>query len=440
MSSYVTRKTPGDTVWFTHDRFGMFIHFGLYALPARHEWVKNKEQITDEKYDEYFKHFNPDLFDAREWAKAAKEAGMKYAVLTTKHHEGFCLFDTKYTDYNVMNTPYGKDIVREYVDAFRAEGLKIGFYYSLLDWHHPDFTIDQYHPRREDTDAAEFNKGRDMHRYAEYMRNQVTELLTNYGKIDILWFDFSFNRDEEYEKTHPGMITHKGKEEWESEKLIETVRRLQPHIIIDNRTEIEQDIVTPEQYEVQAWPRHEQTGEYLVWEACQTFSGSWGYYRDEMTWKSPEMLINMLIRSVAYGGNLLMNVGPTARGYFDHRAVDSLKVYGEWMKYNSRSIYGCTMAEPEFVAPNGCLFTQSQDGKRLYVHLLDYPYQYLELPGFAGKVEYAQFLHDGSEVLFSEKKPAHFGCGCSDKDAILYLALPPVKPPVITPVVELFLK
>ena len=140
MSSYVTRKTPGDTAWFTHDRFGMFIHWGLYAMPARHEWVKNHECIPEDRYDLYFKHFNPDLFDPKEWARQAKAAGMKYAVLTTKHHEGFCLFDSQYTDYKSTNTPAGRDLVRAYVDAFRAEGLRVGFYYSLIDWHHPDFT------------------------------------------------------------------------------------------------------------------------------------------------------------------------------------------------------------------------------------------------------------------------------------------------------------
>ena len=192
MSSYTTRKTPGDTEWFVHDRFGMFIHWGLYSMPARHEWVKSREEIPEEKYDKYFKYFNPDLFDPKDWARKAKEAGMKYAVLTTKHHEGFCMFDSKYTDYKCTNTPAGRDIVREYVDAFRAEGLRIGFYYSLIDWHHPDFPIDPIHPRRDDKDAYEQSKGRDMHKYAEYMRNQVEELLTNYGKIDILWFDFSY--------------------------------------------------------------------------------------------------------------------------------------------------------------------------------------------------------------------------------------------------------
>ena len=351
MSSYVTRKTPGDTSWFTHDRFGMFIHFGLYAMPARHEWVKTNEKISEEHYDLYFKHFNPDLYDPKEWAKQAKAAGMKYVVMTTKHHEGFCLFDSKYTDYKSTNTPCGKDLIREYVDAFRAEGLHIGFYYSLIDWHHPDFPIDVLHPRRDDADALELNQGRDMQKYAEYMRNQVTELLTNYGKIDVLWFDFSYDgRDGEGPCS---WMKGKGKEDWEAEKLLATARSLQPDIIIDNRTDIEQDLWTPEQYQPTGWITHKETGELVTWEACQTFSGSWGYYRDEQTWKTPEMLLRMLINTVSCGGNLLMNVGPTSRGYLDYRAEEALKVYADWMKYNSRSIYGCTMAEPEFTAPAG---------------------------------------------------------------------------------------
>ena len=306
MTSYVTRKTPGDTAWFTHDRFGMFIHFGLYAMPARHEWVKNHEEIPEDKYDLYFKHFNPDLCDPRDWARQAKAAGMKYAVLTTKHHEGFCLFDSKYTDYKSTNTPCGRDLVREYVDAFRAEGLHVGFYYSLIDWHHPDFPIDLHHPRRDDPDAFEQNQGRDMKKYAQYMRDQVTELLTNYGKIDILWFDFSYSS---YNGTGDrAWMKGKGKDDWEAEKLIALARSLQPGIIIDNRTEIDQDLWTPEQYQPTQWMTHPETGELVTWEACQTFSGSWGYYRDEQTWKSPEMLIRMLVNTVSCGGNLLMNV------------------------------------------------------------------------------------------------------------------------------------
>ena len=415
--NYEVRKTPGNTEWFVHDRFGMFIHWGLYALPARHEWIKNLEKITEEKYQKYFEYFDPDMYDPREWARAAKKAGMKYAVLTTKHHEGFCLFDSAYTDYKAANTKAGRDLVREYVDAFREEGLKVGFYYSLIDWHHPDFPIDPLHPRRDDDNIDELNKGRDIRRYAEYMRNQVTELLTNYGKIDILWFDFSYSNSE-----YRGM-KGKGKLDWEAEELIATARRLQPEIIIDNRTEIEQDLWTPEQYQPTDWIRDDD-GNRVVWEACQTFSGSWGYHRDESTWKTPEMLIRMLVNTVSCGGNLLMNVGPTARGYFDDRAVNALDAIGSWMKYNSRSIYGCTQSE--FKAPADVRYTQKEG--RLYVHIYAYPYRHLRLPGLADKVDYAQFLHDNSEIFFEEK------------DGDIVLELPYVKPNQIVPVVELMLK
>ena len=436
MSSYVTKKTLGDTEWFRKDRFGMFIHWGLYAMPARNEWIKHIECITDEKYDKYFKYFNPDLYDAKEWAKKAKEAGMKYAVLTTKHHEGFCMFDTQYTDYKCTNTPAGRDLVKEYVEAFRAEGIKVGFYYSLIDWHHPDFTIDPIHPRRYDKNIDELNEGRDMKRYAKYMRDQVTELLTNYGKIDILWFDFSYSAPNP-EFPH---LKGKGKDDWEAEELIALARKLQPGIIIDNRTEIEQDIWTPEQYQPLTWQRHKETGELLTWEACQTFSGSWGYHRDESSWKSPQMLIEMLINTVCIGGNLLMNVGPTARGCLDYRAENALAVYAEWMKYNSRSIYNCTMAEPEFVAPRGTRLTQSEDGKRLYIHLIEYPYAFLEFRGLGGKIDYAQFLHDGSEIIYTEGKIAHFSEGRTEAEDLVAFNLPTPKPNVVVPVIEVFLK
>lgn len=443
MSSYVTKKTIGDTAWFTHDRFGMFIHFGLYALPARHEWLQTREEISEEDYRKYFEHFNPDLIDPKDWAKQAKAAGMKYVVFTTKHHEGFCLYDSQYTDFKVTNTPYGKDLLREMVDAFRAEGLRIGFYYSLLDWHHPDFTVDILHPDRNRPEKVADNQNRDMRRYAKYMRDQVTELLTNYGEIDILWFDFSYTDERNAQKfTHLPDLLGKGKEDWEAEELIKTARTLRPGIIIDNRTQIEQDLFTPEQFQTTQWITHPETGEKVVWEACQTFSGSWGYYRDETSWKSPEMLLSMLIRSVSLGGNLLMNVGPTARGYFDYRAEEALKVYADWMKYNSRSIYGCTMAEPEFKAPQGCLLTQSEDGKRLYIHLLEYPYRFMTMDHLAGKIQYAQFLHDASEIHFSEQMPYqynHNGKGIDQTEAVAF-EIPQHRPKCLIPVIEVFLK
>src|SRR5665213_4591785 len=159
--------------WWTDARFGMFIHWGLYSGAARHEWVKHNEHMTNEEYQKYFDQFNPDLFDPVKWAKQAKAAGMKYAVLTTKHHEGFCLFDSKYTDYKATNTKAKRDLVREYVNAFRAEGIKVAFYYSLLNWHYPDYTIDKNHPQRplnnSDTAYARLNKGRDMAKYRQYL-------------------------------------------------------------------------------------------------------------------------------------------------------------------------------------------------------------------------------------------------------------------------------
>lgn len=429
---YQPKPTAGDTAWFVHDRFGMFIHWGLYALPARHEWVKSKELIDNENYEKYFKHFDPDLFDARQWARAAREAGMKYFVITTKHHEGFCLWDTQQTDYKVTNTPIGRDLLREVVDAFRAEGLHIGFYYSLIDWHHPDFPIDVFHPLRDREDAAELNKGRDVKKYAAYMREQVRELLTNFGKIDVLWFDFSYPTS--VYKGLPG----KGHADWESDELLKMIRELQPNAMVNNRldlADVAPDMATPEQYQPTEWVKH--NGEPVVWEACQTFSGSWGYHRDETTWKSPEQLIQMLINTVACGGNLLMNVGPTARGNLDERALDALGEYAEWMRVHQRSIYGCTQSE--YTAPNGCVYTQN--GKRLYVHVYTWPFEHLHLPGLDGKVDYAQLLNDGSEIGM---KVNDWIAGQLAKSGAsqqtLSLTLPIVKPDVVVPVIELFLK
>ena len=425
--------TPGDTGWFVHDRFGMFIHWGLYALPARHEWVKHLEKISDEDYQKYFDFFDPDLYDPKAWAKAAREAGMKYFVITAKHHEGFCLWDTQFTDYKVTNTPYGKDLLTPLVEAMRAEGLRVGFYYSLIDWHHPDFTIDGIHSMRDHPDALELNKSRDMKKYAEYMRNQVRELLTNFGKIDIIWFDFSYPTNE-----YKGM-KGKGRDDWESAELLKMVRELQPGIIVDNRLDLPDkdaaDIRTPEQYQPTEWEKVD--GEPVVWEACQTFSGSWGYHREEKTWKSADQLIQMLISTVACGGNLLMNVGPTARGTFDERALDALNVYGDWLRLHERSIRGCTQSE--FTAPSDVRYTQNYETNRLYVHLYAYPFKHLHLPNLAGKVRYAQFLNDASEIPLNLKDwtSSHATEG---KAATLTLELPVNKPDVTVPVIELFLK
>lgn len=430
-----TVKTPGDTSWFVRDRFGLFIHWGLYSLPARHEWVMHNEHIPVEEYErKYFKHFDPDLYDPRLWADAAANAGMKYFVITTKHHEGFCLWDSKYTDYKVTNTPYGKDVLKPMVKAFRDRGLRVGFYHSLLDWHHDQYLIDPHiGPYREKSaeEQAAMNKRRDQKKYAQYLYNQTRELLTQFGKVDVLWYDFSYPKPDG---------SGKGKEAWQSEKLYKLIRKLMPRVILDDRLDLDKgwDVKTPEQFQPAEWVR--VNGQPVVWEACQTLSGSWGYHRDEASWRSVDELIRTLIDCVSKGGNLLLNVGPTGRGEFDERAMDRLNGIGAWMKRHSRSIYGCTQAPEEFKPPHNALYTYNPDTRRLYVHILSWPYKHMVLPGLNGKVEYAQLLNDASEVPMKGLEAwqsSHWSIG-TEKD--LYLTLPQVKPNVTIPVVELFLR
>jgi alpha-L-fucosidase len=408
--------TAGKTDWFVHDRFGLFIHWGIYALPARHEWVKHRERITDAAYQRYFDHFDPDLYDPRAWARAAKNAGMKYFVVTTKHHDGFCLWDSALTDYKATNTPAGRDLIAPMVEAFRAEGLKVGFYHSLIDWHHPEFPVDGLHPQRDDVAYREREADRQIEKYAQYLHGQTRELLTRYGKIDVIWFDFSYSGSDW------GWSKGKGKNDWQSEKLLALVRELMPDVIVNDRLELSGDVKTPEQYQPREWVQVD--GKPVVWEACQTLNGSWGYDRDNLDWKPVSMLVQMLVDSVSKGGNLLLNVGPTGRGEFDPRALETLAGIGEWMRLHNRSIYGATASD--FTPPPDCRYTQR--GDRLYLHLFAWPFRHVHLPGLAGKVAYAQLLNDASEIRMEEKEGA------------LTLTLPIQQPGVEVPVVELFLK
>ena len=422
------RPTPGNTDWFVHDRFGLFIHWGLYALPARHEWVKNQEELDDDAYQPYFDHFDPDLYDPKLWAQAAAGAGMRYFVVTTKHHEGFCLWDSELTDYKATNTPHGRDLLVPMVDAFRNQDMKVGFYHSLLDWHHPEFRIDDCHPQRNHPQRASLDEGREQRRYIEYLHGQVRELLTRFDPVDILWCDFSYaDRGE----------GGKGRANWDSEKLHAMIRELRPEVILNDRMDLDEgwDIKTPEQWQPQGWLH--ANGTPVVWEACQTFSGSWGYHRDEASWKSTDQLIRMLADSVSKGGNLLLNVGPTGRGELDQRALDRLRGIGDWMRVNQRSIYGCTAAPADFEVPPDCRLTYHREAKRLYIHVFAWPFKHLMLRGYRGRVRYAQLLADASEVqvVVMEPRQAEMDPLAAD-DVVLEL---PVQQPGTVPVIELFL-
>lgn len=432
----------GNPEWFMEDRFGLFIHFGLFSAAARHEWVMTLEQIGLDGYQKYFDNFNPDLLDAREWARKAKAAGFKYAVLTAKHHEGFALWDTGLSDYKITNTAYGRDLVKEYVEAFRAEGLQVGLYFSLIDWNHPDFLVDGYHPERNNKEYIQNHPG-DMDSYTEFMHGQVRELLTNYGKIDYLWFDFSYaNRDW-------GDSVGKGKADWKSEELEKMILSLQPDIILNDRLDLGRGVGTPEQYQRNA--KMESGKKQLVWEACQTLNGSWGYDRDNLDWKTPEMVTKLLIDTVSKGGNMLLNIGPNARGEWDAKTEDILGQVSGWMRLHGRAIYGCGASE--YDAPADARFTQN--GNHLYLHLFSWPYRTLLIEKLGGKVAYAQLVNDNSEIKYiqdeglSGKRKSHKDLNAEvteihikDKfaDNSLMVTLPVQRPDVLVPVIEFILK
>lgn len=383
--------------WFQDARFGMFIHWGLYSIPARGEWVRSSERISKDDYAQYFEEFNPVNFNPKLWAKAAKEAGMQYAVMTAKHHDGFCLFDSKLTDYKATNTKLHRDFIKEFLDAFRAEGLKVGLYYSLLDWYHEDYPAydDRHHPMRGN--EAYKNKSYDFDRYLDYMHGQVRELCTNYGDIDIMWFDFSYD----------DMVGEK----WRATELVNMVRSLQSGIILDNRLEASGesygsiktlnptiysgDFASPEQI-IPPEGVTDCEGNPIPWEACITMNNHWGYYSTDKLYKPAKQIIRKLVECVSKNGNLLLNVGPNALGDFPVEASQLLSEIGLWMKENNKGIYNCKMSQ--FVKPEWGYYTENKN--LLYAHIFEGNIGALPLIGLKDKVKKARLLSDGSEIKF----------------------------------------
>jgi alpha-L-fucosidase len=377
--------------WFRDARFGLFIHWGIYSVPGSvwkdkqapgySEWIMDKLQIPVSEYEK-FREFNPVKFDAKQWVQIAKDAGVKYIVITSKHHDGFAMYDTKLTDWGIMSTPWKHDPMKDLAEECRKAGIKFCFYHSIMDWHHPD-----YAPRHSTNDKA---KGEpNFERYVEFMKGQLKELVTNYGPLGILWFD------GEWEST---WSQPRGKD------LYAYVRGLQPDIIINNRVgkdrqgeKKEGDLVgdygTPEQ-EV---PPEGLPG--VDWESCITMNDSWGYSRIDNHWKSTAELIRMLIDIASKGGNLLLNVGPSPEGQIPEPSVERLAAIGRWMRVNGESIYGST-ASPYAKTPAWGRATQ-KPGK-VFLHVFNWPTDgKLIVPPIKGiKVASAALLADGSSLPF----------------------------------------
>ena len=355
--------------WWRDARFGMFVHFGLYSIRGLHEWSMTQENIPIEEYEKLADQFNPKPGAPREWAALAKKAGMKYMVMTTRHHEGFSLWDSKVNPYNSVNYGPKRDIVREFVDACREYGLGIGFYSSLMDWHHPDGW------------RCAFDKEA-RRRFTDYITELNTELLTNYGKIDVLWYDVS-----------APMESWEG---WDSLELNQKMRAIQPNIIINNRSKLNEDFGTPEEH---------ITAESRDWEACMTFNGlSWGYVDSAQAAPysyNAQTILRMLYRTVSGGGNLLLNIGPTPDGSVPAEAIEPLTTVGKWLEVNGEAIYGA--ANKGGIGMNG-LTSGSLNGNTAYGWNWIWPKGGdMGLGGYLSKVKEVSILGSDVKIEFEQK-------------------------------------
>jgi len=396
----ITDETPAQRdarmEWWRDARFGMFIHWGLYSIPAGvwqdktgfGEWYLEETHMPVSEYEKYAQQFNPTNFDALAWVRAAKAAGMKYIVITSKHHDGFGLFPSDLTDWCITKTPFHRDPIKELADACKAEGIVFCFYHSIMDWHHPDWG-----QRRPWNDVAAKSGPPDMDRYVTYLKGQLKELLTRYGKVGLVWFDGQWESCWTRER---------------GDDLYRYVRTLQPNIIVNNRVSKPSntagggfakyqkgmgDYGTPEQT---IPPNGFGPGE--DWESCMTMNDHWGYNKHDQNWKSTQTLVRNLIDCASKGGNYLLNVGPTAEGLIPAASLERLKGIGEWMDVNSAAIYATSASPFSRRLPWGRCTQKTANGvTTLYLHVFDWPADgKLLVPGLRSPVQKAYWFNGKS--------------------------------------------
>jgi alpha-L-fucosidase len=382
-SAPAAESSSDRMAWFKEARFGMFIHWGLYAVPAGEwegkttygEWFQLETKMPGAQYEKFAAQFNPVKFNAREWVRVAKNAGMKYIVITAKHHDGFCMFDTRLTDYNVVKaTPWKHDPMKDLAAACKEAGITFCFfYYSDPDWHDADFPA--RYSQRGFHGAP--NPDADLEKYVTYMKGQVRELLTGYGPIGIMWFDGGGAFKAEGEQGRAKLL--------HAQEIIDEIHQLQPRCLVNNRLGLPGDYGTPEQ----KIPGQRPTNSF---EVCMTLNRHWGYNKNDQNWKEPKAVIQNLADIASKGGNYLLNVGPTAEGTFPPDSVRILNEVGLWMKVNGDSIYG-TSASPLDATPSWGRATQK--GSRLYLHVFDWPADgKLMVNGLSATVKQAYLLSD----------------------------------------------
>ncbi|HHY82884.1 MAG TPA: alpha-L-fucosidase [Clostridiales bacterium] len=359
------------TRWFSEAKIGLFVHWGLYSILGRGEWAMNNERIPKDEYNKLADIFNPDSFNVNTWVSLAKEAGAKYMVMTAKHHDGFALFNSKFDDFNSYKTAARRDFIGEYVDACRKAGLKIGIYYSWMDWQFLG-----YFAREKYKDS--------LKEMTEKAKCQIEELMTNYGDIDILWYDGIGFRDPLDKDTLEKI--------WNTREINKNVRKLQPNILINDRSTTKEDFDTPEGYIIPSAPGR-------LWESCMTIGGAWGYAANSIDMKPVALLIQNLITVAAYEGNLLLNIGPKGDGSVDEEEARKLKEIGKWLSINGEAIYGCKRAP--FTSSHLGLVTVKDN--YAYIHVSSWPGKQACLAGVGTEAVSARILGTDIEVGVANK-------------------------------------